>query len=414
MSNLIVLAVSAALLVAGLVENALHQRRIRSIPIRVNVNGTRGKSTVTRLIAAGLRAGGLRTFAKTTGTTPRLILPDGSEEPIRRRGRARISEQLWVARQACRGQAEALVVECMALEPETQIVYEHQLVKSTIGVITNIRRDHLDVMGPELDDVAATLALTVPSNGHLVTVDGEFTDFLAAECERRGSVLQLADASSVSHDELARFAYTSFAENVAIALKVCELLGVDRTTALAGMVEAAPDPGVSPVVDIVIDGRPLRVVNAFAANDVESTLKMWDDFVVPWRQQYDATFVLVNNRGDRPQRVEEMSTMAARLGADAIFYVGDLQSLAIRLTPQASGAAAGANGAAAGASGAPIATGTARVTAISQRQPVAILSRVASALPAGGSALMFLAGNTKGAGSALTEFILGQAGAVKP
>ena len=43
------------------------------IPIRIHVNGTRGKSSVTRLIAAGLRAGGKRTFAKTTGTAPRVI-----------------------------------------------------------------------------------------------------------------------------------------------------------------------------------------------------------------------------------------------------------------------------------------------------------------------------------------------------
>ena len=33
----------------------------------IHVNGTRGKSTVSRLIEAGLRAGGLRVFCKTTG-----------------------------------------------------------------------------------------------------------------------------------------------------------------------------------------------------------------------------------------------------------------------------------------------------------------------------------------------------------
>ena len=36
----------------------------------VHVNGTRGKSTVCRLIDAGLRAGGVRVFCKTTGTDP--------------------------------------------------------------------------------------------------------------------------------------------------------------------------------------------------------------------------------------------------------------------------------------------------------------------------------------------------------
>jgi len=57
-----------------------HRRALRSIPVRIHVAGTRGKSTTTRLIAAALRASGRRVVAKTTGSEPRLILPDGREE----------------------------------------------------------------------------------------------------------------------------------------------------------------------------------------------------------------------------------------------------------------------------------------------------------------------------------------------
>ena len=174
--------------------------------------------------------------------------------------------------------ADALVVECMALTPENQAVYEHVLVRSTIGVITNIRPDHLEVMGPGLEDVAETLALTVPDRGKLVTLDGPHLDVIRQECARRDASLHLADPASVSEEELAQFRYTSFAENVALALLACELAGVDRAIALRGMVQALPDPGVSPVVSLAVDGRSLRIVNAFAANDVESTLKMWEDF----------------------------------------------------------------------------------------------------------------------------------------
>ena len=38
----------------------------------IHVNGTRGKSTVCRLIDAGLKAGGHKVFTKTTGTSPRM------------------------------------------------------------------------------------------------------------------------------------------------------------------------------------------------------------------------------------------------------------------------------------------------------------------------------------------------------
>ncbi|HNZ09481.1 MAG TPA: poly-gamma-glutamate synthase PgsB [Bacillota bacterium] len=383
MNDVTIIAAFVLLLAAGLYEAGMHRRRIARFKIRVNVNGTRGKSTVTRLIAAGLSAAGIRTVAKTTGTTPRIILPDGTEEPIRRRGRARISEHVWVAKRALAADAKALVVECMALEEENQRIYEHMLVRSTIGVITNIRKDHLDVMGPELDDVARTLAITIPKNGHLVTVDGPFTKMLKERCEAMGTELRIASGDSVSPEELAMFGYTSFAENVAVALAVCDIAGVDRQTALKGMLAARPDPGVSPVADLLISGRKMHIVNAFAANDVESTMKMWEDFAMPLRSSYDRSFIMVNNREDRPQRVGEMSRLAAGLRPDRVFYVGKLQHLAMRLTP------GGYEGA----------------SALHERTPDAILERVADELPENATALVFLAGNTKGAGSLLTEHI---------
>ncbi len=85
----ILTAVLAALVALGWIERRLHRRRLARIPIRIHVNGTRGKSSVTRLIAGGLRAGGIVTCAKTTGTLARLILPGGQQRPIAR-GAARM------------------------------------------------------------------------------------------------------------------------------------------------------------------------------------------------------------------------------------------------------------------------------------------------------------------------------------
>src|ERR1700722_13098495 len=87
-----------------------HRGNLRAVPVRIHVAGTRGKSTTTRLIAAGLRAGGRRVVAKTTGTEPRLILPDGHEEPIRRRGPASVREQMRFFAQAARCGADTAVV----------------------------------------------------------------------------------------------------------------------------------------------------------------------------------------------------------------------------------------------------------------------------------------------------------------
>ncbi len=64
-------------------------------PLKIHVNGTRGKSTVTRLIAAGLRQASLPTVAKTTGSAARLIYPDGSETSWPRRGDGPILTNNW-------------------------------------------------------------------------------------------------------------------------------------------------------------------------------------------------------------------------------------------------------------------------------------------------------------------------------
>ena len=153
-----------AVLVAGLAaygvwETRSHRMNLARVPLRIHVNGTRGKSSVTRLIAAALRAHGIRTFAKTTGTMARIIDPDGREIDVYRVGRPNIVEQTRIVRRAVEAGAEALVVECMAVAPELQPITELRLIQSTVGVITNCRADHLDVMGPTTDDVAWPLPL---------------------------------------------------------------------------------------------------------------------------------------------------------------------------------------------------------------------------------------------------------------
>lgn len=81
-------------------EKCVHRARLACIPIRIHVNGTRGKTTVTRLTAELFRRAGIRTLAKTTGDHPVMILPDGRSVPIRRRDPARIQEQMRIVARA--------------------------------------------------------------------------------------------------------------------------------------------------------------------------------------------------------------------------------------------------------------------------------------------------------------------------
>ena len=100
-----------------------------------------------------------------------MIFPDGREYPVFRPSRANVIEQLRVVRAGARMEVDALVVECMALQPSLQSLCELKLIQATHGVITNARADHLDVMGPDVEDVARALAGTVPVGTQLFTAE---------------------------------------------------------------------------------------------------------------------------------------------------------------------------------------------------------------------------------------------------
>jgi poly-gamma-glutamate synthase PgsB/CapB len=230
--------VIVVLLLAGLFEAALHRRSLSSIPIRVHVNGTRGKSSVTRLIAGGLREGGIVTCAKTTGTLARMVLPDASEYPVFRPAGANVIEQVRILSIAAHYAAQAIVVECMALQPNLQWLSESRFLKATHGVITNARADHLDVMGPTEEDVAWALAGTTPIGARLYTGERTHIGVFEKSAHDRGTKLcavEPDEIAEVTDADMSRFSYVEHKDNVALALRVCRDLGVDRETALRGM-----------------------------------------------------------------------------------------------------------------------------------------------------------------------------------
>ena len=305
-------------------EARRHDRNLVRIPVRVHVNGTRGKSSVTRLIAGGLRAGGRRTFAKTTGTMARMIRPDGQEVDVYRVGSPNIIEQTRIVRRALEAGADTLVIECMAVSPELQPVVELRLIKSTVGVITNVRADHLDVMGPTVDDAAEVLAQTLPVNGHAFTAEHVRAPILERIAKRRGTTLHEIDDAGVTATDLAGFSYFEHAENVALALAVCSHLGVDRATALRGMQEAGPDPGVLRRYTVRSGEKEVEFVNAFAANDPDSTLLIWQRLGLEHREPGRKRIILANCRPDRIQRSGQIAELVGRqIDADHVVLTGE-------------------------------------------------------------------------------------------
>ncbi|MGW4892292.1 poly-gamma-glutamate synthase PgsB [Kitasatospora sp. NPDC004240] len=319
----VLLMCCAVLLVAGIVEQRRHFASLDQIPARVLVNGIRGKSSITRLCAGALRGGGLVTVAKTTGTAARFIHPDATEEPVYRKfGIANVAEQIGIVRRAAAYRPDALVIECMAVMPALQEVNQTKLIRSTVGVLCNVREDHLAEMGPTLDDVARSLSRSMPVGGVCVTAERERAHILREEAARRNCELIVVDPESVTDEELRGFSWFTFKENVAIALAVAELLGIDRRTALQGMWQAPPDPGVLSVERYrTDDGKRLRFANVFAANDPESTLMNVRQLEAVGAV-HRPLHVVVNCRPDRVERNGQMGQIVPELDPDTVFLIG--------------------------------------------------------------------------------------------
>ncbi len=311
-----------AVLIAGLVEQRRHEANLDAIRARILVNGIRGKSSITRLCAGALRGGDMRVVAKTTGTAARYIWPDGSEEPVYRKFNiANIVEQIGIVRRAAAEDPDALVMECMAVMPLLQEVNQKKLLKSTIGVVSNVREDHLEEMGPTLEDVARSLSRGMPVGGVCVTAESELFGVLKEEASRRHCRLVYADPDSVVDEEMDGFEYFTFKENVAIALVVARELGIGREEAFQGMWAAPPDPGVLRVERYYLEGKTVRLANVFAANDPNST-------VMNFQRLLDAgairppIFTLINCRPDRVERNGQMGEIVAELLTEKLFVIG--------------------------------------------------------------------------------------------
>lgn len=326
----LILAVSGLLLLAGVVEKWRHRRNLAAIPIRVLVNGTRGKTSVTRLIAAALREAQVRTWAKTTGTQAAWILPDGSEQEYRKNRPVNIREQIPFIRAARRDGAQAVVIECMALHPENQKMMGWEFVRPTVQVMTNARVDHVCEIGATEGETVATLAQSIFPQAQVVADDARFD----AYTPNRISSLE----ERVEEGYVESFDYPMFQDNVRQALAVARLLGVDRQTALGGMRKARPDVGMC---------GPFRVgcctvINAFAANDLDSSRALLHKALDQYGLAGQPLWVLFNNRSDREFRLGEFLPLVGELAAQGaqVRVIGENRGKAARYFARKAGARA--------------------------------------------------------------------------
>lgn len=304
------------------IEYYRHKLNVLSIPIRIHVNGTRGKSSVTRLIAAGLRAGGKRTIAKITGTLPRVVMADGREAAIIRLMGANIIEQKYIFRYAATEKPDAVVIECMAVNPVYQWITERMFVRSTISVITNCRPDHLDLMGSTEQSVTLSLSNTIPNGGLCFTAENQHFGLLKKIADKRNCKIKKIRPTDVSSAELDAFHYIEHAENVQLALAVCQEAGISREVALKGMQHAHPDPGALKRYKIVDNNKTIHFYSVFAANDPKSTAKVMD--MLLGNLSGIEKIIILNSRSDRYFRSQQLLDEIKPMDFSYVFLTGEI------------------------------------------------------------------------------------------
>ncbi len=356
------------------------ERRLERIPLRIAVTGSRGKTSVARILASVLTEEGKRVVAKTTGSQAVLLLPDGSQRELRRYGTPSILEQKKVVGMAARLNADCLVAEVMSIHPENHYYEAQRVLQPNIVGVTNVRLDHTDAMGESEDEIASVIGLDIAPNAIAFVPEQACLPPIEAAVHRSGgSLVRITPGSAAPFLDPAPDALRKeFGANLDLVCAIARHLKIDRETALRGILKTSHDVGRLRVWAASRDGGSgtIYLVNAFAANDPESTMEILSMVLETVPEASDKVVGVLNVRADRLSRTLQWIEILKR-GASGrfcrLFVIGDHGSLVRRRV--------------------------AGVEVLRGSCPDKLMSRITAGMPDGG--LVFGFGNLRGAGKLL-------------
>jgi poly-gamma-glutamate synthase PgsB/CapB len=351
------------------------RRNSRRIPLRVAITGTRGKSTVTRMIAAALKEAGFSVLAKTTGSNPVFILPDGREEGVVRRGLPTILEQKRLIQKAANLGVRALVTEMMSIQPECLAVESRRLLQPQYLVVTNVRLDHREEMGQSKAEIARSLSAAIQSGTTVFVPESECYPEFELTAGRVGAKITLVNTAAGSF----------FDEDSRLAAAVASHLGISTSVAHRGISAATADFGSLKAWEAELGVPPATwtLVSAFAANEPESSRLILTDLEKRLTPNGRPLVGILNFRADRGDRTRQWLDAHGQgffSGFRSVYVVGaHVHSLNIRRR-----------------AGRPPS-----LTPLPDRTPSVIMEKIAAAESA--SPLLIGLGNIGGIGEALVE-----------
>lgn len=253
-----------------------------------------------------MREAGFKVLAKTTGSKPIIIYPDGRQEEIKRKGLPSILEQKSLLKLGGKLKVNSLLCELMSIHPESAFAESVQILKPHILAITNVRLDHLEQMGSSREEIARSLASSIPEKSTVIVHKDEFFPVFQQSAQKLGSkLIQVSSRPGEEYFQLKKkLPYFEFRENVELALAVAEFLNIKRETALKGMATVQPDFGSLKIWSAGLGSPPRRFyfASAFAANDPQSTHLVISDLLKKKTFNEKEIIGILNFRKDRGDR----------------------------------------------------------------------------------------------------------------
>lgn len=203
------------------------------------------------------------------------ILPNGSTEPIIRKGLTTILEQKRLIFKAARLDADCLITEIMSIHPDNHKVETHKLIRPGITILSNFRADHTDVAGDSIAELSALFINDIYRGSKVIVPEKEINEFIIKGIEHHRA--RLVPAATGICNELNlddTVCQKHISANLDTVVATARYLRIPDETIVQGILKTELDIGQLEIFPFQNGVRKIWFVNAFAANDPISTQKM--------------------------------------------------------------------------------------------------------------------------------------------
>ncbi len=280
------------------------RRNLSHVSNRILVGGMRGKTTFVRLLHAGLLRHGVRTLGRVSGDSPVLLLPDGQERLSPRRGLPNIAELQRVLLDPMTRNAEAVILENMAIRPDLQQVVREQIFRPTLQVMAGDAPDHLDVFPEDPRARAAMLLGTLDKRVPLLLVPGGENEEMLALARKRGfSLVEPVEGLALPG------LHAHMRHIVAAVMAALVRFGAGRDAALEAIVPLAEE---YQKIDVYTTTEGFRLADLLSVNDPLSTSQLLRLLLAKAGVEPEQAGVIYCHRGDRGVRFQSFLDILRR------------------------------------------------------------------------------------------------------